>query len=45
MLIMAGGQERTTDEYHALLTAAGFGLTSTVSTGSDVSLIEAVPAR
>ena len=45
MLIMAGGQERTTDEYHALLTAAGFDLTRTVSTGSDAFLIEAVPAR
>ena len=45
MLIMAGGQERTTDEYLALLTAAGFDLTRTVSTGSDVFLIEAVPAR
>ena len=43
MLVMAGGQERTTDEYHSLLAAAGFDLTRTVPTGSDVFMIEAVP--
>ena len=43
MLVMAGGQERTTDEYSSLLAAAGFDLTRTVPTGSEVFMIEAVP--
>ena len=45
MLVMAAGQERTTDEYRSLLAAAGFDLTRTVSTGTDVCIIEAVPAQ
>ena len=45
MLVVAGGQERTTDEYGSLLAAAGFDLTRTVPTGSDVFVIEASPAR
>ena len=45
MLVMAGGQERTTDEYRSLLTAAGFDLTRTVTTGSEVFIIEAAPAQ
>ncbi len=45
MLVMAGGRERTTDEYGSLLKAAGFDLTRTVTTGSDVFVIEAAPAR
>jgi hypothetical protein len=42
MLAVAGGQERTTDEYRSLLAAAGFTLTRTVPTGCVVFLIEAV---
>jgi hypothetical protein len=45
MLVTAGGQERTTDEYRSLLAAAGFDLTRTVPTGSDVFMIEAAPAQ
>jgi hypothetical protein len=45
MLVMAAGQERTTDEYRSLLAAAGFDLTRTVSTGTDVFIIEAAPAQ
>jgi hypothetical protein len=44
MLVMASGQERTADEYGALLAAAGFDLTRTIPTGGDVFLIEAAPA-
>jgi hypothetical protein len=45
MLVMAGGQERTTDEYRSLLATAGFDLTSTVTTESDVFMLEAAPAQ
>ncbi|MFI7065182.1 methyltransferase [Kribbella sp. NPDC050124] len=44
MLVMAGGQERTTDEYRSLLATAGFDLTSTAATGSDVFILEAALA-
>ncbi|WP_367872540.1 methyltransferase [Luteolibacter sp. Populi] len=44
MLIMPGGQERTEDEYRALLTKAGFRLTRVIPTESAASVIEAVPA-
>jgi len=43
MLVMPGGQERTEDEYAALLNQAGFRLTRIVPTGSAVSIVEAVP--
>jgi len=45
MLVMTGGQERTTDEYRALLAAAGLELHQTIPTSSDVFVIEAIPAR
>ena len=45
MLVMAGGQERTRDAYQSLLAAAGLDLTRTVTTGSDVFVIEAAPAQ
>ncbi|MEU4287879.1 methyltransferase [Kribbella sp. NPDC026596] len=45
MLVVAGGQERTTDEYRSLLAAAGFDLIRTVPTGSDVFVLEAAPAQ
>jgi hypothetical protein len=43
MLVAPGGQERTEDEYAALLDAAGLRLTRTIPTTSGVSLIEATP--
>jgi len=49
MLMLLGGHERTEAEYHALLEAAGFRLTSITPTQSEItqsemSVIEAVPA-
>jgi O-methyltransferase/methyltransferase family protein len=41
MLIMTGGRERTTDEYAALLAAAGLDLVGTVATASTTFVIEA----
>lgn len=43
MLVAPGGQERTAEEYRELLEKADFRLTSVVATGSDVSVVEAVP--
>lgn len=43
MLVIAGGTERTTDEYRALLRSAGFELLAIVSTGSEVFVLEAAP--
>jgi hypothetical protein len=43
MLVMPGGQERTEEEYGALLSQAGFRLTRVVPTPSAVSIVEAVP--
>jgi hypothetical protein len=42
MLVMAGGRERTTDEYRALLAAADLDLVGTVATASTTFVIEAV---
>jgi hypothetical protein len=42
MLVGAGGQERTEEEYAALLARSGFGGSRTVRTASPVSLLEAV---
>ncbi|BAY22171.1 hydroxyneurosporene-O-methyltransferase [Calothrix sp. NIES-2100] len=42
MLVMAGGRERTQEEYRALLKSAGFQLTRIIPTPSIVSIIEAV---
>jgi hypothetical protein len=44
MLTVAGGRERTADEYAALLAKAGFRQTRVVPTASPVSLVEAVAA-
>lgn len=44
MLALPGGEERTQEEYGALLAKAGFRLTQVVSTESTVSVIEAVKA-
>ena len=45
MLVVLGSQERTEQEYRALLHAAGFELTRVVPTRSAMSLIEGVPSR
>ena len=42
MLLIAGGRERTAEEYQALLTGAGFRLTKIVPTRSPASVIEGV---
>jgi hypothetical protein len=44
MLTVAGGRERTPQEYASLLAEAGFRQTRIVPTASPVSLVEAVPA-
>ena len=44
MLVCPGGQERTPDEYEALLSKAGFRMTRVVPTESPVSIVEAVLA-
>ncbi len=43
MLVMAGGQERTQQEYVALLTDAGFRVDRVVGTESSLSIVEARP--
>lgn len=45
MLVSPGGQERTLEEYGALLAAAGFSLTAAIETGTPVFVIEATPAH
>lgn len=44
MLALPGGEERTGEEYRALLAKAGFRLTRIVPTASPVSVVEAVKA-
>jgi O-methyltransferase/methyltransferase family protein len=44
MLLGPGGQERTGEEYRALLTKADFRMTRVVPTASAVSIVEAVPS-
>ena len=44
MLVLAGGQERTEQEYGTLLGKAGFRLMQVVPTESAVSVVEAAPA-
>ena len=44
MLVMAGGQERTVEEFRALLARAGFALTQVIATTGDTSIIEAAKA-
>jgi ubiquinone/menaquinone biosynthesis C-methylase UbiE len=43
MLVLLQGQERTKDEYDALLAKAGFELARVVDTAAPVTIIEAVP--
>jgi hypothetical protein len=44
MLTVTGGQERTGEEYAALLASAGYRMTRIVPTESPVSVVEGVPA-
>jgi len=44
MLVGPGGQERTGEEYRALLKKANFRMTRVVPTASAVSIVEAVPS-
>jgi hypothetical protein len=44
MLVGPGGQERTADEYRALLSKAGFNLVRVIPTASAVSIVEATIA-
>ena len=44
MLVMAGGMERTEDEFRALLAEGGFALRRVIPTASIYTLIEAAPA-
>ena len=41
MLVMTGGRERTEHEYQTLLGRAGLKITNVISTGTELSLIEA----
>jgi hypothetical protein len=41
MLAMTGGEERSANEYGALLAQAGFRMARVLPTGSDVSIVEA----
>jgi len=43
MLVLAGGRERTHDEFQRLLARGGFRLTAVIPTRSFVSVVEAVP--
>lgn len=44
MVLFAGGRERTTDEYRALLEAGGLRVTRVIPTATQMSLLEAVCA-
>ena len=44
MLTLFGSQERTTEEYRALLSTAGFVMKSILPTSAEVDIIEAYPA-
>jgi hypothetical protein len=43
MLVLAGGRERTREEFQKLLTESGFRMTAVIPTQSFVSVVEAVP--
>jgi hypothetical protein len=43
MLVLTGGRERTTEEYHELLVSRGFKLHRVIPTASEYAIIEAIP--
>jgi hypothetical protein len=45
MLFVYGGRERTEEEYVALLTEAGLGITRVLGSASTLNVLEVVPAR
>lgn len=45
MLVAPGGQERTVEEFVALLTAAGFELRDVTETSSGLAVLEGVPVQ
>ncbi|MCZ6450516.1 MAG: methyltransferase, partial [Deltaproteobacteria bacterium] len=45
MMVISGGRERTSNEYQALLRAAGFEMTNIIPTRSEVSVVECVPVN
>jgi hypothetical protein len=45
MLILAGGRERTQEEFRQLLAHSGFRMTAVLPTRSFVSVVEAVPEQ
>jgi hypothetical protein len=44
MLTLLGGRQRTRQEYAALFHSAGFAYQREIDTGTDISILEAVPA-
>ncbi|GAY18526.1 methyltransferase [Mycobacterium sp. shizuoka-1] len=44
MLVVAGGRERTAEQYRSLLAEAGFRMAAVVPTAAPISVVEAVPA-
>jgi hypothetical protein len=42
MLALLGGRQRTRPEYEALFAKAGFAFTREISTGADISILEAI---
>ena len=44
MLVLLGGRQRTRQEYAALFDSAGFSYQREIDTGTDISILEAVPA-
>ena len=45
MLVLAGGKERTVEEYRGLLTSSGFRLNRVIPTAVELAIFEAVPAK
>jgi hypothetical protein len=43
MLVRTGGRNRTEEEYRSLLASGGFETTRVISTGTALSIMEAVP--
>jgi hypothetical protein len=44
MLTLLGGRQRTRQEYEVLFDSAGFAYQREIDTGTDISILEAVPA-
>jgi hypothetical protein len=44
IMVLAGGEERTARQFEGLFSRAGLKMTRVVSTSSNVSIVEAIPA-